>query len=583
MWVRALASILVLGSCFPRVIAASENHLIQAIEIRGTRRPVELETHAGERLDETRIERDVRRLWATGRFDNILVESTESAGGVRLTFRLIERPELRLRRIKFEPGRAHLKLDLEKGDAVDRVVAKRTEAKLWRQLVEEGYASARVKVELKPVGPREADLHVRIERGRANDVREVRFSGPSMLRTKELQRALRSTRPRRLLPGWWLFQPLSEQRLQADAERLRSLYFSRGYLDARVEVGAVSIKGGKATVTFNVDSGRRYSLRQVGISETATTKQLPPQTGRAFSTKELCQCILKTRRQSEKRGELGFSAELELRDALAPTAPSVDLTAKINPGPAYRVGRIEFSGLRGANDVTLRRALLLKEGDLFDQVRLRRSLTRLGQFSFLKPVSTSDAHAELDPNTHLANLRIRVKETRGQWSVSGFPPQFTIRTRLLPLGHGPLALSTYYATFSLLTLPSPWGSLLTSAPRVRWQAFGALERPYLPGQSWQSGFLLSPELGWRRTVAGFGLQNALQPLRSALAPDPSGPSGISVPAWWHTAETEGHARSAAAGVLNCEEHKSSWARLRTAGFGVMSVAANGFLPAMLPY
>jgi len=103
----------------------------------------------------------------------------------------------------------------------------------------------------------------------------------------------------------------------------------------------------------------------------------------------------------------------------------------------------------------------------------------------------------------------------------------------------------------------------------------------LPGQSWQSGFLLTPQLGWG-TLAGYGLTRALQAVQTAAGQDSSHPSGISVPASWRTIEREDdQANIGATGVLNCEEPKPSWMWLRTAGSEATNVAARWFLPAML--
>ncbi len=614
MWARWLGSILVLTSCFPLVLAAPVGPLIQTLQIHGMRRPLEIETRTGQAFDESRIERDVRHLWATGWFDDIRVESSESAEGVQLIFTLVERPRLYLRRIRFEPPRERLNLNLQEGEAVDPVMAKQVATKVRRQLVEEGYADARVEIKIEPVGLGKADLRVRVERGRVYRVREVRLSGSLGLGPEELHQALRFTHPRRLVPGlgplwqgWWLLQPFSEQRLQADVEQLRSLYFSRGYFDARVEIGALKIKDGKATVTVDVDSGRRYGLRYLKIVGTDTTKGIPPQPNGVFSAKELCQCLLEARREAEKRGELDFSAQLQLEDVPAGAVPRVepankqspdqraagspwvDLTARIRTGPAYRVGRIEFLGHHAVSDSTLRGALVLREGEAFDQQRLWRSLARLSRLGFLEPVTTSDVHTELAPADHRANLKIRVKENRGRWSLSGplgsvsvfGPPQFTIRARLLPLGKGPVELSTYYATFSLMAFPGPWVGLLTSVPRAHWQAFGALERAYLPGQTWESGFLLSPQLGWRQALAGYGLTHALEALGTAPVPDSSRDSRMSIPALWRTADTDDQPNVAGTGILDCVERKPSWTWLRTGGSGAMNVAASWFLPALL--
>ncbi len=81
-------------------LRAADGPFIQALQIRGSGRPVEIETHAGQTLDRARIARDVRRLWATGWFEDIRVETSETPEGIQVVFTLVEKPRLYLRRVR---------------------------------------------------------------------------------------------------------------------------------------------------------------------------------------------------------------------------------------------------------------------------------------------------------------------------------------------------------------------------------------------------------------------------------------------------------------------------------------------------
>ncbi len=607
-------------------LRAADGPFIQALQIRGSGRPVEIETHAGQTLDRARIARDVRRLWATGWFEDIRVETSETPEGIQVVFTLVEKPRLYLRRVVFEPESRKRPLGLKQDAPVDAAWAQQVAAALRRQLIEEGYANAAVESELIPVGFQQADLLLRVEPGRRTRVREVRFSGSTGLPPEELRRALRSTRARRLLPGvpglwrgWRLFPPFSDARLRADLERLRSLYLSRGYFDARVGVAAVEVVEGKATVTVGVNAGRRYRVRRVEVVGGDPGEEIAPHLDGSFPVRKLCHCLLEARRTSERQGELPFAVRLEVQAAPEPDwawwesasgrqrrgeEPSaadswVALTATIAASPAYRVGRIEFRGHHAFSDSTLRRALLLEEGELFDQDRLRRSLARLNRMGFLEPVTLSDVRAERDPDGRRVHLIIPVKESkRGRWSLAGplgplsafGPLQFTIKSRLPAWGQGPLALSTYNLVFSLLALPAVGLSPLSLTARVRWQALVGLERPYLPGERWRSGFLLSPQLGWRGALTSYGFTQARQAAGAALQGGSAFDADLYVAAQWRAGEREdGGAETTAAGpsvvgagpaffgagVLRCQARKPSWKWLRAAG----AVAANLLLTA----
>jgi hypothetical protein len=604
-----------LGAIFLFSIPAlGETPFIQMLQVRGTRRPIELATRAGEPFDPLRVERDVRRLWATGWFDDISVESSESTEGIQLTFTLVERPRLYLRDISFEPPGDRRPMALEKGARVDAVVAAKVAEELRRQLVEEGYAKARVKAQLVPVGLQGADLRLRVQRGPAYRVREVRFSGRLGLKPKELRRALRATRSRTILPGlgplwggWRLLAVFSERRLHADVERLRSLYFSRGYFDARVRVERVDIADGKATVIVDVDSGPQYRVRRVEVASATPEREISPKPDGELPARQLCDCLFEERQASEKRGEVGFAARLRVQTLPEPTSslddaerqsqfppqqpaePWVALKAQIETGPVYRVGRIEFRGHHAVSDSTFRRAMVLREGDLFDQGKLRRSLARLNQLGLIQPLIESDVEVELAHLPNRANLTIPLKENpRGRWAFSGplgpvsafGPLAFTLASRLPGVGRGPLELSTYRAEFSLLAWPH-FVSLWPLKQNTRWLPFFSLERPYLPGQEWKSGFILAPQLGWKGTGAYYAYTHLLTGARAALDRDsPPGP-GFSVPASWSIPTADDASRLPNAGLLRCEPHKSTWARLRDTGFSVADLAGKWLLNASL--
>jgi hypothetical protein len=75
----------------------------------------------------------------------------------------------------------------------------------------------------------------------------------------------------------------------------------------------------------------------------------------------------------------------------------------------------------------------------------------------------------------------------GPVSLAG-PARFTLASRLPSWGRSILDLSSYYASLHL----SPG------------QAVVALQRPFVPGQAWASGFAIAPQLGWKN----MGLQYA---------------------------------------------------------------------------
>ena len=226
----------------------------------------------------------------------------------------------------------------------------------------------------------------------------------------------------------------------------------------------------------------------------------------------------------------------------APAAAAEPDPLCAHSGPPYAVGRIVFTGQHRINDSTLRRAMVLRERDAFDFDKLRRSLARINEIGLAEPLAIADIAFTPHVDGVTADITIPLRERgRRWWSLSGpiIPGlgsyQASISARLPPWGRGLLDASTYLVTINLLGLVRPLLGvlpLLSNAP----PAAIALERPYLPGQGWLSGFAVSPQLSPRATIAHYGRTQLSRILSSSLERDPPGDLGVCTSPkpklWW---------------------------------------------------
>ncbi|HVN82222.1 MAG TPA: POTRA domain-containing protein [Terriglobia bacterium] len=80
------------------------------------------------------------------------------------------------------------------------------------------------------------------------------------------------------------------------------------------------------------------------------------------------------------------------------------------------VGSIEFRGNRHFSDSTLRRMMVLNEGDPFNYRQLRQSLNRLNTAGFFKPITKDQVIIQRDPAAHQLDLMLNLEEpARGGW------------------------------------------------------------------------------------------------------------------------------------------------------------------------
>jgi len=488
---------------------------IKSVKIVGTNLAVNLATQEGQPYDARIIEKDVHRLWGAGPFSDIRVETAEDTDGTAVVFRVTPQPDLRLRHVRIEPSSFGLHPKIDEGTSVTPLRAHEIAIEAQKRLNAEGYQDAHVDGGLLPVSRHDADVQLTVRAGKPVDVRAVEFTGQTGLDVKELRRTLHDLRIRRMLPGipgiwggWRMFPAYNRDAVDADLDRIRSLYISKGYFDANVHFDSTGIQSNAAIVTLDVQSGPQYRLREWAVTGTRVSLAPVHPGGGQLPASALCGCLLAARRDAERRGILDFSAKLDLQRAAAESrsSPVADLTASVTEGRPYRVGRITFTGNRRYSDANIRRNLALDEGDWLNRRLLRKSIARLNQTLQFEPLDENSIGIRPHPKTGEADIEIRLAErNRRAWSISGplgtmsfaGPLQASISSRLPPWGQGVFELSTYAASLSMVAFSHPLLPLVSINSKRHLLLILAIERPFTPGEGWKSGFVIAPQLGSR--------------------------------------------------------------------------------------
>jgi hypothetical protein len=271
----------------------------------------------------------------------------------------------------------------------------------------------------------------------------------------------------------------------------------------------------------------------------------------------MCACLLELTRISESQGRLDLSVVVKTSGDTDP----LEVTAHVRMGSQYSVGRIHFVGLGAVNDSILRRALTLRERELFDVGKLRRGLALLNEIGLSEPVTFADIVVTKHADDATADITIPLRRRgRRWWSLSGptVPGlgsyQASISSRLPVWGRGALDASTYLITFNVLALAGPWLGVLTFMSKAPDAVL--LERPYLPGQGWLSGFAWSPSFSARTTVTYYGRAQLGRRVRAVLE-DPSTDT-LMVPVVGSDPR--------AGAFIGCQPAQSRWRWLRRAPF-----------------
>jgi outer membrane protein assembly factor BamA len=76
----------------------------------------------------------------------------------------------------------------------------------------------------------------------------------------------------------------------------------------------------------------------------------------------------------------------------------------------YTLRRVEFIGNETISDNDLRRMVVLREGDLFSQRNLARTLVSLNRVGKLYPLTMRDVSVRLDRTEKLVDMTFRIRE-----------------------------------------------------------------------------------------------------------------------------------------------------------------------------
>jgi outer membrane protein insertion porin family len=510
---------------------------IHAVQLKGSDARPDLETRPGDHYDADVVSKDVRALWSSGRYDDIRVEAVPQENGTLVVFHVVEKPKQVLRDFRIDPHSYGLQVHLQPGTPMDRARAQQVAMDFRKRLLEQGYTDADVEPELIPAGKNKVDLHLKVTAGEPTRVKAVQFVGEAGLDPKAVRQALHALRIRRVLPGvpgvwagWRLFPAYSPDAVQSDLGRIRSLYFSQGYFDATARLEKTITDGPDATVVIYLNPGQRYHVRQWEVARAGAKSILMKPARDVFASGDLCACLFAARRDAEKRGVIDFSVRLAVNrvDEGDGTEPEADLTATVSEGRSYTVGRIEFIGREKFSEAVIRRNLLLNESDVLDQMKLRKSVARLNRTGFFEPMDVSNVQIVTNGASSVADLRVHVREAkRGLWNISGpvgpvklaGPFQGSIARRLPAWGSGILELSTYYASFSLIGFPASFARLLPITTFHGFAPILSVQRPFIPGDGWRSGFTIAPQLGWQAMLLSYGATQIGQRIAPLLIGD----------------------------------------------------------------
>lgn len=384
-----------------------------------------LKTQKGAPLVQETINEDLKRLYATGFFEDIKVEVVENPEGYTLAVAVIEKPIVK--KIVFQGFGAFKEEKIRKefkmieGQILDRKAVKAGAENLRKLYRDKGYRFMDVSTDVDiNYLTKEATVMVQIREGTKYRIKGVRFEGVKSFSPRKLQKMMKTKSRAVWLLRSGVFKPAH---FDKDLERVRLFYQQEGFLDAKVASDfEYDDKKQQIFVKMMVEEGNRYETGEIKIEgsrlfpESEIWQELEMLPGTTFSQYYLAKDVDKIREFYHRRGYMDTRIIPDTR--LNKATNKVDVAYTLEEGDLYFVEKVAVRGNTKTKDLVIRRELRIRPGDRFDGDKIQKSKQRLDNLGYFEEVTYDTEPSQTAPNRK--DLIFRVKEKRtGELSFGG--------------------------------------------------------------------------------------------------------------------------------------------------------------------
>lgn len=379
-----------------------------------------LQEKVGQEFNEKVLNQDIKRLYATGFFSDVVAETSKMPDGkMHIIIKVLPKPKIK--NIIFKGNKKFPSIDLTKQINIVSDVPlndkklKESAKKLREFYQSKGYNDAKIIPIVKKAGKGYVNVIFDITENLRLKINNVTFVGNTVYSSWTLKNAIANQHSY----FSWLFEVglLNRGELQNDKIRLRELYWNEGYLDFKVEKIEIKEDPGDpeyVDLTFYLHEGKPYKVGKIYITgskhfkEQTLMQSLRLRPGDIYDNR--------TERKDiddidDRYYTLGY-ADFFCRAIRIPDykTHTVDIEYKIREGIIYTIHDINISGNKITKDKVIRRELAIQPGDPVDKNRIAASKSRLmgmGYFEEVKAVTVNSG----EPAKKNVNFEVKEKNT----------------------------------------------------------------------------------------------------------------------------------------------------------------------------
>ncbi|QRM89117.1 outer membrane protein assembly factor BamA [Lacinutrix sp. WUR7] len=443
----------------------------------------------------------IKKLWNSNLFNDIDIYLLKVEDNTAfLEIRLSDLPELNALKItgvkKGKKETITKENKLEKGVKVTENLVTTTKNYLQNKYKKDGFYNTKVNINtievIDTLNKAKVNMVLAIDRGKKVKVKDIVFTGNSVLTDKKLRGTMKNTK-KRIYPRVWKRSKYIEEDYKTDLTSLINKYKENGYRDARILSDSL-IKNNDNTVSLkiNLEEGEKYSFGDISfIGNTVYSDEQLKRVLRVNKGETYNGVLLQERIADNTKPDAADLTNLYqnngyLFSTINPVEVNaegnvIDMEIRISEGKPTYFNSVTVHGNDVTNDKVIYRELRTRPGQLYSKANVVRTIRELSQLGFFDAEQISTDFKNPNPNEGTIDLQYGVVETgssqielQGGYGGGGFIGtlglsfnNFSIKNILnkkaykpVPRGDGQklalrLQASKFYQTYSF-SFTEPW-------------------------------------------------------------------------------------------------------------------------------
>lgn len=397
---------------------AVEPFIIKDIRVEGLQRTAPttvfsyLPVKIGDTFNDGEGENIVKKLYATGFFDDIRVETM----GNQVLLTVVERPIIS--NFDVAGGKTINNNDIKKnlanfGLGQSRVfnpaILQQAINGLYDAYRQKGKTAVTITPNVTRLERNRVAIELKIDEGATTTIKSIQFNGNQHFSSSKLRKQM-SLSPHNWMSWLSKNDRFSDGQFKEDLDNLTNFYQDHGYLNFRITNVNVTSSNDKVSqlISISIDEGQRYRWGNITVG--GDTREVPLQAlqklvkikrGRWYNRGQLIDTIKAIQNQMGTNG-YAFS-QVDVRPTPNDSNGTVDFVLNVIPDRKVYVNQINITGNNKTRDEVLRRELRQMERAPYDISKINRSKERIQQLGYfdnaqvdIKPVANTPDQVDLD-------------------------------------------------------------------------------------------------------------------------------------------------------------------------------------------